>query len=146
VEYKRPKKKAPPVFSLVNMMGSSISRLSDKTLYLNAGPEIGGSGNKIFCCPNWFVVLLAFAMNGEIENGQKMLRNVSNLIETDLSCHCSVITDIVKKVKDKMISIFLQGYQFRDSWRRSPKTKEISYIHAEGLSAGETETWFFGFN
>jgi glucosamine--fructose-6-phosphate aminotransferase (isomerizing) len=132
------KAKGATVFSLVNMMGSSLSRLSDKTLYLNAGPEIGVAATKSFVAQLSLLYLLAFAMNGEIENGQKMLRAVSNLIETDLSYHSSVIPDIVNKIKSKNDVYFLaKGINFAMAGEGALKLKEISYIHAEGLSAGE---------
>jgi glutamine---fructose-6-phosphate transaminase (isomerizing) len=132
------KAKGATVFSLVNMMESSLSRLSDRNLYLNAGPEIGVAATKSFVAQLGLLYLLAFAMNGEIDNGQKMLRDVSKLIENDLACHSSVIPDIVKKVKNKNDFYFLaRGINFAMAGEGALKLKEISYIHAEGLSAGE---------
>ena len=78
------KAKGATIFSLVNMMESSLTRFSDKTLYLNAGPEIGVAATKSFTTQLALLYLLAFAMDGNLETGQQMIRDVSKLIEMDL--------------------------------------------------------------
>jgi glucosamine--fructose-6-phosphate aminotransferase (isomerizing) len=126
------------VFSLVNVMDSSLSRLSDKTLYLNAGPEIGVAATKSFMTQLCLLYLLAFAMDGNFEKGQKMLRDVSTLIDTDLPYHLSIIPNIVDKVKGEKDFYFLaRGINFAMAGEGALKMKEISYIHAEGMPAGE---------
>lgn len=132
------KAKGATIFSLVNMMGSSLSRVSDKTLYLNAGPEICVAATKSFITQLSILYLLSFALDGEFENGQKMLREVSNLIENDMVRHSAIIPDIVKKIKSKKDFYFLaRGINFAMAGEGALKLKEISYVHAEGLPAGE---------
>jgi glucosamine--fructose-6-phosphate aminotransferase (isomerizing) len=126
------------VFSLVNVMDSSLSRISDKTLYLNAGPEIGVAATKSFMTQLSLLYLLAFAMDDNFEKGQKMLRDVSNMVETDLPYHSSIIPNLVDKVKEEKDFYFLaRGINFAMAGEGALKMKEISYIHAEGMPGGE---------
>ncbi|MDD3032267.1 MAG: glutamine--fructose-6-phosphate transaminase (isomerizing), partial [Atribacterota bacterium] len=42
------KKRSCPVFAIVNVIGSTISREADESIYINAGPEIGVASTKAF--------------------------------------------------------------------------------------------------
>jgi glucosamine--fructose-6-phosphate aminotransferase (isomerizing) len=126
------------VFSLVNIMESSLTRFSDKMLYLNAGPEVGVAATKSFTTQLSLLYLLAFAMDGNLGKGQQMLRDVSKLIETDLPGYSLVIPEIVEKIKKKNDFYFIaRGINYAMAGEGALKLKEVSYIHAESMSAGE---------
>ncbi|MCX6003455.1 MAG: glutamine--fructose-6-phosphate transaminase (isomerizing) [Chloroflexi bacterium] len=135
---KQAKTNGATVFSLVNVAGSSLARMSDKVLCLNGGPEIGVAATKSFMAELCLLYLLAFAMDGTLEKGRGMLRDVSDLVEADLPRHSSRIPGIANRLKEREDFYFLaRGINFAMAGEGALKLKEISYVHAEGMPAGE---------
>jgi len=132
------KEKGASVFSIVNVVGSSLARLSDQTLYLNCGPEIGVAATKSFTAQLCILYLLAFAMDSRIDEGREKLRQVSHQVENDLPWHSTRIPPIAERLKDKKDFYFLaRGINFAMAGEGALKLKEIAYVHAEGMPAGE---------
>lgn len=132
------KAKGASVFSVVNVVGSSLARLSDQTLYLNCGPEIGVAATKSFTAQLCILYLLAFAMDNRIDEGREKLLQVSRQVEADLPWHSSCIPPIAQRLKDKKDFYFLaRGINFAMAGEGALKLKEIAYVHAEGMPAGE---------
>ncbi len=135
---KQAKAKGATVYSVVNVEGSSLARMSDKTLYLNCGPEIGVAATKSFTAQLCLLYLLAFAMDGRLTEGKEKLLKISSLIEEDLQTNTSEIAAIAKKFKDKKDFYFLaRGINFAMAGEGALKLKEVCYVHAEGMAAGE---------
>ena len=135
---KRAKAKGATVYSIVNVEGSSLARMSDKALYLSCGPEIGVAATKSFTAQFCLLYLLAFAMDGRLAEGKEKLLQISTLIEEDLQSNTSEIAVIAEKLKDKKGFYFLaRGINFAMAGEGSLKLKEVCYVHAEGMPAGE---------
>ncbi len=139
------KEKGAKVVSVVNVVDSSIARESDGVVYIQAGPEIGVASTKAYTLQILTIALIAahFADvrggTGEhelIELRRAMLslpEQAHELIERE---------DSVKSVAAKYYrcpnSLFLgRGVNLPSALEGALKLKEISYIHAEGYSAGE---------
>jgi len=135
---KRAKENGAAVFSLVNVVGSSLARMSDRVLYLNCGPEIGVAATKSFMAELIIFYLLAFAMVNRFDEGIEKLTDVSNLIEANLRHNGLEVPKIAQKLKDKNDFYYIaRGINFAIAGEGALKLKEIAYVHAEGMPAGE---------
>ena len=133
------------IFGVVNVVGSSIARLSDSGAYTHAGPEIGVASTKAFTAQ--LVVLTMIAMKIAYEKGtidQKRfnhllneLHEIPNKAEIVLQQN-DAIKKLAEKYKDARDFLYLgRGYNFPVALEGALKLKEISYIHAEGYPAAE---------
>ena len=135
---KQAKAKGATVYSIVNVEGSSLARMSDKALFLSCGPEIGVAATKSFTAQLCLLYLLAYAMDGRLTEGKEKLLQISALIEEDFQTNTSEIAAIAEKLKDKKDFYFLaRGINFAMAGEGALKLKEVCYVHAEGMAAGE---------
>jgi glucosamine--fructose-6-phosphate aminotransferase (isomerizing) len=135
---KRAKENGATVFSLVNVVGSSLARLSDRVLYLNCGPEIGVAATKSFVAQLTILYLLAFAMINKIDEGAEKLTAISHMVETNIHDNGLETPRIAQKLIDRRDFYYIaRGINFAIAGEGALKLKEISYVHAEGMPAGE---------
>ncbi|MBN1385944.1 glutamine--fructose-6-phosphate transaminase (isomerizing) [Candidatus Woesearchaeota archaeon] len=133
------KKKKVKILPIVNVLGSTLARMGDDIVYLNAGPEIGVASTKAYTSQVAVMILLAHAINGDLEIGKQRIREASDAIKEFLkSDGTEKIQKIAKEIKDKR-SIFTlgRGLSYPTALEAALKIKEISYIHAEGFPGGE---------
>ncbi len=133
------------IFSIVNVVGSSIPRMSDAYAYTHSGPEIGVASTKTFLGQLGVLMLLAMSIAEEKNSisserimtlGKEMVR-LPHLIEEVLKQH-DHIKSVVKSYTVATDVLFLgRGYNFPIALEGALKLKEISYIHAEGYPAAE---------
>ncbi|MBL7119454.1 MAG: glutamine--fructose-6-phosphate transaminase (isomerizing) [Dehalococcoidia bacterium] len=130
--------KGATIFSLVNTVGSSIARMSDRVLYLNCGPEIGVAATKTFMSQLAILYLLAFAMANRLEEGDQKVRDVCSKIEGIFTKNGDKLKRLADLTKEKSSFYFIaRGINFAIAAEGALKLKEVSYIHAEGMPAGE---------
>ncbi|MEZ0324155.1 MAG: glutamine--fructose-6-phosphate transaminase (isomerizing) [Hydrogenothermaceae bacterium] len=138
-------KKGAKVLSIVNVVGSSLSRESDYVLYTYCGPEIGVAATKTYTAQ--LVTLFLFAIYSGLKIGlvsqrefEEFLHNLSILpkaIEETLKWE-DKIKEIAYKYHNVKDFLFLgRGLNYPTALEGALKLKEISYIHAEGYPAGE---------
>jgi len=121
------KSKGAKVLSLTNVVGSSITRLSNEVIYLNAGPEISVAATKTFTSQAAVIYKLI---------GLDVSR-VPGLVERALESE-SRIKEIAAKIKDKQNIFFIgRGLNYPVAMEGALKLKEISYLHAEAYAGGE---------
>jgi len=139
------RKKGAKVLSIVNVVGSSLSRESDYVLYTYCGPEIGVAATKTFTAQ--LITLLLFALKSGLERGNitasefeehhKKLNHLPVLINEVLK-EDKIIEEISYKYYNAKDFLFLgRGLNYPIAFEGALKLKEISYIHAEGYPAGE---------
>jgi len=119
--------------AITNVLGSSISRNTDFTLFMRAGPEISVAATKSFIAQ--LAVLLQvinLIRDGEFE---EVLRNGHRAIEEVLLMDLTAAVELCRNAR----SIFYvgRGPFYPVALEGALKMKEISYIHAEGYAAGE---------
>ena len=140
------KSQGATIFGIVNVVGSSIARISDAGIYTHAGPEIGVASTKAFSAQ--LAVLLLFAIKlAEFKNSCpeelrktliKELSEVPNKVKDILDKTIADTQAIAKKYQNATDFLFLgRGYNFPIALEGALKLKEISYIHAEGYPAAE---------
>ncbi|MBI1979046.1 MAG: glutamine--fructose-6-phosphate transaminase (isomerizing) [Candidatus Aenigmarchaeota archaeon] len=136
---KSAKAKRSKIISLVNVVGSSLTRSSDMFLNINAGPEICVLSTKTYTSQLALFTLLSYALNDRYEEGRKRLNYLWNEIYQLTSATTrEKIKELAEKLQDKE-HIFLigRGLQYATALEASLKIKEVSYIHAEALAGGE---------
>ena len=133
------------VLGICNVLGSSLSRLSDITLYTHAGPEIGVASTKAFTSQLVVLYLITLEIakrQGEISKTDLVkklneLRSAPQYLEKILD-NAEEIKKIALRVKDASHFLFIaRGPHYPLALEGALKLKEIAYVHAEGFAAGE---------
>ncbi len=139
------KSKGAFIFSICNVVGASIPRISDSGCYTHVGPEIGVASTKAFTAQVVALTMLALCIGKEkgTMTKEQYLRIVRELgqipdkIERVLGQN-KRIADFAKTFTYAQNFIYLgRGYNFPVAMEGALKLKEISYIHAEGYPAAE---------
>jgi len=133
------------IFGVVNVVGSSIARISDAGAYSHAGPEIGVASTKAFTGQLAVLIMIALKISkekGTIDQKRFMhllneLHEVPEKIKIVLERHEEIET-VARKYMNAVDALYLgRGYNFPVALEGALKLKEISYIHAEGYPAAE---------
>jgi glucosamine--fructose-6-phosphate aminotransferase (isomerizing) len=112
--------------------------MSDRVMYLNCGPELSVAATKTFIAQLAIFYMLTFAMLNQIDEGRQLLRNVNEQIRHNLNTNGVKVKQLGEEMRDKSDFYFLaRGINFAVALEGALKLKEISYIHAEGMPAGE---------
>lgn len=123
------------VLCIVNVPNSSIDRLSDKTLYVNAGPELCVLSTKSFTSQVAMFMLLWERMSGETIPYDALESNIYELVAESTR---NAIREVAESIQDKEHVYCLgRGEQYPVALEAALKIKEVSYIHAEGFAGGE---------
>ncbi|MDI6826618.1 MAG: glutamine--fructose-6-phosphate transaminase (isomerizing) [Candidatus Aenigmarchaeota archaeon] len=133
------KKRGSKVISIVNVMGSSLTRESDTFLMMHAGPEICVLSTKTYTSQIALLSLLAYALAENYEEGKKKLNYLWNIIYQLTSRTIrEKIKELAEKLKDKEhVFCIGRGLQYATALEAALKIKEVSYIHAEAFAGGE---------
>ena len=135
---KRAKENGATVYSLVNTVGSSLARMSDSVLYLNCGPEIGVAATKTFVSQLALFYLLSFTMANRLDDGLQDLLAICPMIEENVATNNKKLQVLAQKTRDRNDFYYIaRGINFAIALEGALKMKEISYVHAEGMPAGE---------
>src|SRR3989338_2561216 len=135
---KRVKANGAKIYSIVNVVGSSLARESEKTFYINAGPEIAVASTKAFVNQVAAFSMLAYSMQNQYASIVGKLKEVADLSEKTLSENVALAKALAKELKDKQhIYLIGRGINFAVATEGALKIKELSYIHAEGMPGGE---------
>ena len=127
------------VLALVNVVGSSLARMADSVFYLHVGPEIGVASTKAYL--GMLVGQLLLAKHWDSANKLDVsfdeIAELPKLIEQTMACE-KQIKDISDKIYKKNDIYFIgRGLDYALAAEGALKLKEISYLHAEALAAGE---------
>ncbi|MBI0397529.1 glutamine--fructose-6-phosphate transaminase (isomerizing) [Cyclobacterium marinum] len=139
------KNKGAFIFGVVNVVGSSIARLSQAGAYTHAGPEIGVASTKAFTAQLTVLYMIAIKLGyskGTLskERYQHLINELSLVPDKiqDALNEATSIEKLAKKYQHARDFLFLgRGYNFPIALEGALKLKEISYIHAEGYPAAE---------
>lgn len=131
--------------AICNVVGSTISRESDGTIYTHAGPEIGVASTKAYTAQLATLYLLAIYLGSlkgvihpekqeklfaELWNIPRLMREIINSQDTILGC--------AQKYHPNRDFLFLgRGLHYPGALEGALKLKEIAYIHSSGHPAGE---------
>ncbi|HYZ96725.1 MAG TPA: glutamine--fructose-6-phosphate transaminase (isomerizing) [Nitrososphaeraceae archaeon] len=125
------------ILSIVNISTSSLCRLSDHYVSINCGPEIGVAATKSFTAQLAVIysIIDNFCTNtSSLELSTDTFSNVLKEILKDDS-YLEKIAEDIKSVQD--IYILGTSFHYPIALEGALKIKELAYIHAEGIAAGE---------
>ena len=134
------------IISICNVVGSTITRESDGTVYTHAGPEIGVASTKAFTSQLTALYLLALYLSAkrgtfsdeERSKRLKALLQVPQIVEEGLKGWHQMASALADDFYTYSDFLYLgRNLQFPIALEGALKLKEISYIHAEGYAAGE---------
>lgn len=136
---KKAKERHTKIACLTNAFGSSLYRTSDYKMLIGAGPEKAVASTKAFTGMLAHLILLAYAVNNQVNEGQKVLnKSVASTKKIISPTTVKKIKNLAEILKDqKHIYVIGRGLSYPTALETALKIKEISYIHAEGLAAGE---------
>jgi len=141
------KRKGVLTLGIVNSVGSSIARETDVGVYNHIGPEIGVASTKAFTAQILALLLLAL----KLAKDKKMmasseLKEIIGQLEdlpafmADTLTTSGLIKKLAKKFLEATNCLYLgRGYNFPIALEGALKLKELSYVHAEGMPAGESK-------
>ncbi|WP_297536173.1 glutamine--fructose-6-phosphate transaminase (isomerizing) [Thermococcus sp.] len=139
------KRKGAKVLAIVNVVGSMATRIADLTLYTHAGPEIGVAATKTYTTQLAVLTMLAIELarvlktesEERLDELERNLRRLPDLVEKILGMNESLL-ELAEDLNDRRDFFYIgRGIGLPTALEGALKLKEISYIHAEGLSAGE---------
>lgn len=140
------KKLGSKIVTICNVVGSTMTREADGTVYTHAGPEIGVASTKAFTAQLAALFLFTLYLGERRktispekrrELGQALI-GIAHVIEDELPRLQTEIKELVDRYYDCRDFLFVgRGLNFPIALEGALKLKEISYIHAEGYAAGE---------
>ena len=142
---KEAKARGAKTLAITNVVGSTISREADNTIYTMAGPEIAVASTKAYTTQVVMLQLLAIYLaekkevmtKTEVKEAINTLYSIPKKIEFTLN-ESDKIKPISEGLKDKVNGFYIgRGLDFNIALEGSLKMKEISYIHTEAFPAGE---------
>ena len=139
------KSKGAKTLAISNVIGSSITREADYTIYTHAGPEIAVASTKAYTSQVALIAILAIYFAEVLESvDEKVISNLKSDI-IDLPSKIEKVLDNTEPIKEFAKKIYTEkdmfflgrGTDYNVALEGSLKLKEISYIHSEAYSAGE---------
>ena len=138
------KERGAITLGVVNVVGSTISRVTDAGVYLRVGPEIGVASTKAFIGQVAVGALMALYAGRRrhlsIEATRDLLTELDSIPDKIrlVTAQSEAIKELVSKYVHLENWLFLgRGYNYPVALEGALKVKEISYIHAEGMPAAE---------
>ena len=126
------KAKGAKVLAITNVVGSSITRLADETVYMQAGPEVGVVATKTFTSQVVVLTKLALALAG-----RKFAHVFTPLVKRMLAME-EEMKRLAAEMKNNNDYFFIgRGIALPIAYEGALKLKEIAYVHAEAYAGGE---------
>ncbi|MEN9950462.1 MAG: hypothetical protein RLY85_1214 [Bacteroidota bacterium] len=145
VAIEKAKEQGAMIFGVLNVVGSSIARVSHAGAYTHAGPEIGVASTKAFTAQLVVLTMIALKIAKEKksispERFQHLMRELNDVPAKAerILANAELIKEVALRHATATSFLFLgRGYNFPVALEGALKLKEISYIHAEGYPAAE---------
>ncbi|MBQ9635767.1 MAG: glutamine--fructose-6-phosphate transaminase (isomerizing), partial [Acidaminococcaceae bacterium] len=138
------KARGAKTLAIVNVVGSSVAKLADYTIYTWAGPEIAVATTKGYTTQVAVLYMLAVYIAerlGKIEGKEKQLiralQDLPRRIQQAFDLNSSIPALAKKYHASKSIFFIGRNTDYAVALEGALKLKEISYLHAEAYAAGE---------
>lgn len=138
------KEKKATTIAIANVLGSTISREADYTIYTCAGPEIAVASTKAYTTQLIVLLLLAMyfakALGKDSDIYKHLIKDITclpNYIEKILADH-KLFEHYAGYLKDQYDAYFIgRSLDYATVLEGALKLKEVSYVHADAYIAGE---------
>ncbi len=138
---KKLKEEGCRVITITNVVGSTATRVADRTIYTRAGPEISVAATKTFLgqlvALYWLTIPFARVDAGRLDELVNGLRQLPGKIQQLLDNESSIAEQAHSLAGFENIFYIGRGINYAIALEGALKLKEISYIHAEGYASGE---------
>ena len=139
------REKGAKTLAVSNVIGSSITREADYTIYTHAGPEIAVASTKAYTSQVvllgilavYFAEILGSQSAETIEALKKDIMELPSKVEASLKTIDDVKAFAKKIYSEKDMFFIGRGMDYNVALEGSLKLKEISYIHSEAYASGE---------
>ena len=138
------REKGAKTLAISNVIGSSITREADYSIYTHAGPEIAVASTKAYTSQVTMLTLIALYFaeileRGDMEKVETLKKDLLKLPEKaeEILKNTSKIQKFAKRIHKEKDMFLGRGVDYAVSLEGSLKVKEISYIHSEGYASGE---------
>jgi glucosamine--fructose-6-phosphate aminotransferase (isomerizing) len=130
---------------VTNVVGTSISRETHCGVHINAGPEVGVASTKAYTSQFIALILVALQLSADrvsiAERRKEIIAGLNSLpgMIKEVLAMDSDLKQLAKDVlfKEKNLLLMGRGFQNATCLEGALKIKEVSYMHSEGILAGE---------
>lgn len=132
------KQKKCQTISLVNVVGSTLTRLCDLNILMNSGPEICVLSTKSYTSQLAILLMLAYSISGRLKEGKALIKKVCENVSRVIDNNLETLESLAEELKENH-DFFLIGRDlaYPSALEGALKIKEVSYIHAEGFAGAE---------
>uniref|UniRef100_A0A0K8TTS9 glutamine--fructose-6-phosphate transaminase (isomerizing) n=1 Tax=Tabanus bromius TaxID=304241 RepID=A0A0K8TTS9_TABBR len=138
------KQRGALIIGITNTVGSSICRESHCGVHINAGPEIGVASTKAYTSQFISLVMFGLVMSEDRISLQQRRHEIIEALK-HLDSQIRKVLQLDSKVQEmakdlyqhKSLLIMGRGYNFATCLEGALKVKELTYMHSEGIMAGE---------
>lgn len=132
-------KSGSKIASIVNMVGSTTTRMSDFPFYARSGPEVCVCSTKAFAAKVIWGMQVAYSLVDQDEEFRKCVYKLSGELKAYLAEDLFEQIKIISRKLSKSKACFVlgKGQNYYIALESALKIKEISYLHSEGFAAGE---------
>ncbi|CAN5758818.1 glutamine--fructose-6-phosphate transaminase (isomerizing) [soil metagenome] len=125
--------------ALVNSRQSTLDRMVELRVHLNAGPEQCVLSTKAYTAKVAVLTMLAHSLAGTPERGRALVLESSEALRSMLNSEwiCGVRSIAERIHLTGSLFVIGRGLSYPTSLEAALKIKEVSYIHAEGFAGGE---------
>lgn len=129
---------------ITNTVGSTIARETDCGIHVNAGPEIGVASTKAYTSQILTLVMFGLLMSADSISKQERRKQVIDTLKVlpekireviQLDAQLLQIASVLKT--ESSLLVMGRGYNFANCLEGALKIKELTYMHSEGILAGE---------
>ena len=134
---KKAREKDAKILAVTNSIGSTLYRMADRSVLLNAGPEKAVCSTKAYIMKIAILYMLAHILNDSTKEGATHIQQSIDAVNEILK-HEEAIQQLANRIKEQHHMFILgRGLSYATALESALKIKEVSYIHAEGFAAGE---------
>jgi len=125
--------------ALVNVKNSTLDRMVDLRVHLNAGPEQCVLSTKAYTAKVAVLLMTAYTLAGRFQDGQQLVRNAAAGLRGMLEpAWIDQVRDTAIRIRDaEHMFVIGRGLSYPTALEAALKIKEVSYVHAEGFAGGE---------
>jgi len=139
------KEKCSASIAVTNTVGSTITREVDASLFLNVGPEIGVAATKTYTAQLLLLYMLATSIaqtrgfsREKARDFARTLSGVPDIVEQTLVSADKETRALAEAFRNTRDFLFIgRGYGYPTALEGALKLKEISYVNASAVQAGE---------
>ena len=134
---KRAKAKGATIASIVNVEGSTLWRISDLPIPCGAGPEVSVASTKDLIAKLSHLIALSYCLAEKKQETPAIFKKAALETRRVIFNKKAIVQLATQFIKKEHIFIVGRGLSYPATLEIAMKIKEISYIHAEGMAAGE---------